>query len=187
MNVAMYYISLDRCYESEMETSKHSTEYRGQIQFSCSPGLLYTLRSWICSIYISSGLFLDKELEQCWAQQWLSAVDNNFLNLATNALVLWCGTLLIVVLVTPKGCEIGAKEAAQRRSCGCPSPGDAQGRAGWSCGQTKLVGGSPAHGMSGAGSTLRTFPTPNILWFCDSMVPQFCDSMIRFTILPVQL
>lgn len=147
MNVAMYCnISLDWCYESEMENSKHSTECPGQIQFSCSPRLLYTFRSWICSIYISSGLFLDKELEQCWAQQWLSAVDNIFLNLATNALVLWCGMLLIVVLVTPKGCEIGAKEAAQRRSYGCPIPGDAQGRAGWGCGQTELVGVRPARG-----------------------------------------
>lgn len=59
---------------------------------------------------------------------------------------------------------------AAQKSCGCPSSGDAQGRAGGGPGQPERMGGNqPMQGV-GTGWSLRS-----LLWFHNSVMTQFCS------------
>lgn len=51
-----------------------------------------------------------------------------------------------------------------QRSCGCPTPGNVKSWVGKCFEQTDLVESVPVHGRGWTGWTLRSLPTPTILW-----------------------
>ena len=70
-------------------------------------------------------------------------------------------------------------EQVAQRSSGCPLPGSVQGQVGRGFEQPVLVDDGPVHGRGLATRwSFRSLPTKTVVWFHDSMILRFCNSMI---------